>query len=31
LFKVALANDVQSYSLGTNNLYQYSLSLEEVQ
>lgn len=31
LFKVVLSNDVQQYSLGTNNLYQYSLSLEEVQ
>jgi len=31
LIRVILANDVQSYSLGTNNLYQFSLSLEEAQ
>jgi hypothetical protein len=31
LFKVVLSNDVQQYSLSTNNLYQYNLSLEEVQ
>lgn len=30
LIKV-VANDLQEYSLGTNNLYQFSLSLEEVQ
>jgi len=26
-----LKNDVQSYSLGTNNLFQFSLNLEEAQ
>lgn len=31
LFRVVMSNDVQQYSLGTNNLYQFSLSLEEVQ
>jgi hypothetical protein len=29
--RVMLKNDVQSYSLGTNNLFQYSLQLEEAQ
>ena len=29
--RVILTNDVQEYSLGTNNLYQFSLSLEEAQ
>ena len=29
--RVVLANDVQQYSLNTNNLYEYSLSLEEAQ
>ena len=31
LFKVVSGKDTQEYSLGTNNLYQFSLSLEEVQ
>ena len=31
LFRVILKNDVQSYSLGTNNLYSFSLDLEEAQ
>jgi len=31
LIRVILKNDVQSYSLGTNNLYQFSLNLEEAQ
>ena len=31
LIRVILKNDVQSYSLGTNNLYQFSLDLEEAQ
>jgi hypothetical protein len=31
LIKVILSSDVQSYSLGTNNLYSFSLKLEEVQ
>ena len=29
--RVMLKNDVQSYQLGTNNLYQFSLQLEEAQ
>ena len=29
--RVMLKNDVQSYSLGTNNLFQFSLNLEEAQ
>ena len=29
--RVMLKNDVQQYSLGTNNLYQFSLNLEEAQ
>ena len=29
--KVILSNDVQQYSLNANNLYEYSLNLEEVQ
>ena len=29
--RVILANDIQQYSLNTNNLYEYSLSLEEAQ
>ena len=29
--RVLLKNDVQSYSLGTNNLYEFSLNLEEAQ
>ncbi len=29
--RVILKSDVQSYSLGTNNLYQFSLKLEEAQ
>jgi len=31
LIRVMLKNDVQQYSLGTNNLYQFSLNLEEAQ
>jgi len=31
LIKVILSSDVQEYSLGTNNLYSFSLKLEEVQ
>ena len=31
LIRVILASDVQEYSLGTNNLYQFSLNLEEAQ
>lgn len=31
LLKVILSSDVQEYSLGTNNLYKFSLKLEEVQ
>jgi hypothetical protein len=31
LIRVMLKNDVQQYSLGTNNLYQFSLDLEEAQ
>lgn len=31
LFRVILKNDIQSYSLGTNNLYQFSLDLQEAQ
>jgi hypothetical protein len=31
LIRVILKNDVQSYELGTNNLYQFSLNLEEAQ
>lgn len=31
LIKVILTNDIQEYSLGTNNLYQFGLQLEEVQ
>ena len=31
LIRVILANDVQEYSLGTNNLYTFSLNLEEAQ
>jgi len=31
LIRVMLKSDVQSYSLGTNNLYQFSLNLEEAQ
>ena len=31
LIRVILANDVQEYDLGTNNLYQFSLNLEEAQ
>ena len=30
-FRVVQSSDVVSYSLGTNNLYEFSLSLEEVQ
>ena len=29
--RVMLKNDIQQYSLGTNNLYQFSLNLEEAQ
>ena len=29
--RVILKNDVQEYSLGTNNLYTFSLNLEEAQ
>ena len=31
LFRVMLTDDVQSYSLGVNNLYSFSLNLEEAQ
>ena len=31
LVRVILKSDVQEYALGTNNLYQFSLSLEEAQ
>ena len=31
VFRVVQSSDVVSYSLGTNNLYEFSLSLEEVQ
>ena len=31
LFRVVQSKDVQSYALGTNNLYTFSLSLEEAQ
>ena len=31
LIRVMLTSDVQAYSLGTNNLYNFSLSLEEAQ
>ena len=31
LIRVILASDVQEYSLGTNNLYQFTLNLEEAQ
>ena len=31
LFRVVQHTDVQEYSLGTNNLYTFSLSLEEAQ
>ena len=31
LIRVILKSDVQSYSLGTNNLYQFNLNLEEAQ
>ena len=31
LIRVILKSDVQSYSLGTNNLYSFSLNLEEAQ
>ena len=31
LVKVMLQSDIQEYDLGTNNLYQFSLNLEEVQ
>ena len=31
LIRVMLASDVQSYSLGTDNLYEFSLNLEEAQ
>ena len=31
LIKVMLQSDIQEYDLGTNNLYQFSLNLEEVQ
>ena len=31
LIRVMLKNDVQSYNLGTNNLYEFSLNLEEAQ
>ena len=31
LVRVMLKADVQSYSLGTNNLFQFSLQLEEAQ
>ena len=31
LIRVILANDVQEYDLGTDNLYQFSLNLEEAQ
>jgi hypothetical protein len=31
LIKVVLGSDIQEYSLGTNNLYSFSLKLEEVQ
>ena len=29
--RVILKNDIQEYSLGTNNLYTFSLNLEEAQ
>lgn len=31
LFRVILKNDIQQYSLGTNNLFNFSLDLEEAQ
>ena len=31
LIKVILNNDIQQYSLNTNNLYQFSVNLDEVQ
>ena len=31
MFRVTLTSDVQEYSLGTNNLYTFSLNLEEAQ
>ena len=31
LFRVIMKSDVQQYSLGTNNLYTFSLNLEEAQ
>ena len=31
LFRVVQKSDVQEYSLGTNNLYTFSLNLEEAQ
>ena len=31
LIKVMLQSDIQEYDLGTNNLYRFSLNLEEVQ
>ena len=31
LIRVILKTDIQSYSLATNNLYEFSLSLEEAQ
>ena len=31
LFRVIQKNDIQSYSLGTNNLFSFSLDLEEAQ
>jgi hypothetical protein len=31
LFRVILKNDIQSYSLGVNNLFSFSLDLEEAQ
>ena len=31
LIKVIMTADIQEYSLNTNNLYSFSLSLEEVQ
>ena len=30
-FRVVQTSDIVSYSLGTNNLYEFSLNLEEVQ
>ena len=31
LFRVIMTGDVQEYNLGTNNLYSFSLNLEEAQ